>query len=46
MFTSVGKKHTIAAMIIFGANPNPKIIIIIGDNARTGMVLNNNTKGK
>ena len=46
MFTSVGKKQITAAMTIFGVMPSPKIRMMIGDSARTGMVLKNSTIGK
>ncbi|MNH45417.1 hypothetical protein D3C79_1078530 [compost metagenome] len=39
MFTSVGKKHTMAAMVIFGSIPLPMISTRIGALATTGIEL-------
>ena len=46
MFTSVGKKQMIDAMITFGRIPMPKIRTMIGAMARTGIVLRKSTTGK
>ena len=46
MFTSVGKKHTSAAMVIFGSMPLPMISTRIGALATIGMALNISTTGK
>ena len=43
MFTSVGKKQMMAAMMILGVMPKPKIKMMIGERARMGMVLKNST---
>lgn len=46
MLISVGKKQMTAAITIFGVMPSPKIRMMIGDKARTGIVLKNRTTGK
>ena len=46
MFTSVGKKHTSAAIVIFGSMPLPMISTSIGALATSGMALNISTTGK
>ena len=46
MLTRVGKKHTSAAIAIFGSMPLPMISTRIGALATTGIALNISTTGK